>query len=169
MKDLLAEEEGEEMTTSATSRVTPEEDAFWWQGSLYRMKARAEDTGGAIGLVEGSFYQGFGPPLHIHWREDEAFYVLEGEIRVRQGDDEFVAGPGTWVWGPRGVPHAFKVESEKARALILVTPGGFERMFEEGGIPLAEAAEPPVQEYDPEEAIAMSKRFGFDVVGPQLA
>lgn len=105
-----------------------------------RGDARAEDTGGAIGLVEGSFYQGFGPPLHIHWREDEAFYVLEGEIRVRQGDDEF-AGPGTWVWGPRGVPHAFKVESEKARALILVTPGGFERMFEEGGIPLAEASE----------------------------
>jgi hypothetical protein len=47
------------------------------------------------------------------------------------------------MWGPRGVPHAFNVESESARALVLVTPGGFERMFEEGGVALAESAEPP--------------------------
>jgi hypothetical protein len=67
------------------------------------------------------------------------------------------------------VPHAFKVESEGARVLVVVTPGGFERMFEEGGIPADEAAEPPVQDYDPEAAVAISKRFGFEVVGPQLA
>ena len=156
------------MNSAATS-VSAQQEAFWWQGSLYQMKARAEDTRGAIGLVEGSFYKGFGPPLHIHGREDEAFYVLEGQIRFRLRDDEFVAGPGEWVWGPRGVPHTFKVETDGARALILVTPGGFERMFEEGGIPLSEAAEPPAQEYDPDEAVAMGKRFGFEVVGPQLA
>jgi quercetin dioxygenase-like cupin family protein len=155
--------------TSTASNVSAQQDAFWWQGSLMRIKARAEDTGGVLGLVEGSFYQGFGPPLHVHSREDEALYVLEGQIRFRQGDNEFVAGPGTWVWGPRGVPHAFKVESERARALVIVTPGGFERMFEEGGVPAGESAEPPQQNYDPEAAIAISKRFGFEVVGPQLA
>jgi hypothetical protein len=67
-----------------------QEDAFWWQGSLYRIKARAEDTGGALGLVEASFYRGFGPPLHVHRREDEAFYIIAGEIRFRQGEKEFV-------------------------------------------------------------------------------
>jgi quercetin dioxygenase-like cupin family protein len=154
---------------SAASSVSAQQDAFWWQGSLMRIKARAEDTGGALGLIDGSFYAGFGPPLHVHSREDEGLYVLEGRIRVRQGQDEFVAGPGTWVWGPRGVPHAFKVESEGARVLVIVTPGGFERMFEEGGIPAGESAEPPVQEYDPEAAVAISRRFGFEVVGPQLA
>lgn len=154
---------------SAAFSVSAQQDAFWWQGSLMRIKARAEDTGGALGLVDGSFYKGFGPPLHVHSREDEALYVLEGQIRFRQGDDEFVAGPGSWVWGPRGVPHAFKVESERARALVIVTPGGFERMFEEGGVPVGELAEPPEQEYDPEAAIAISKKFGFEVVGPQLA
>jgi quercetin dioxygenase-like cupin family protein len=144
-------------------------DTFWWQGSLMKIKARAEDTGGALGLVEATFrHQGFGPPLHVHSREDEAFYVLEGQIRFRQADDEFVAGPGTWVWGPRGVPHAFKVESEGARALVMVTPGGFERMFEEGGVPATQSADPPEEHYDPEAAIAISKRFGFEVVGPQL-
>jgi quercetin dioxygenase-like cupin family protein len=144
-------------------------DSFWWQGSLMKIKARSEDTGGALGLVEATFHhQGFGPPLHVHSREDEAFYVLEGQIRFRQGDDELVAGPGAWVWGPRGVPHAFKVESQGARALVMVTPGGFERMFEEGGVPATQSTEPPDEQYDPEAAIAISKRFGFEVVGPQI-
>jgi quercetin dioxygenase-like cupin family protein len=155
--------------SSAASDVSSRQHAFWWQGSLMTIKARAEDTGGALGLVEARFDQGFGPPLHVHSREDEAFYVLEGRIRFRQGDDEFVAGPGTWVWGPRGVPHAFKVESESARALVIVAPGGFERMFEEGGVPAADTVEPPEQEYDREAAISISKRFGFEFVGAQLA
>jgi uncharacterized RmlC-like cupin family protein len=135
--------------SGAVSDVSPRQDAFWWQGSLMTIKARAEDTGGALGLVEARF-------------------VLEGQIRFRQGQDEFVAGPGTWVWGPRGVPHAFKVESESARALVIVTPGGFERMFEEGGVPATDASDPPEQEYDPDAATAISTRFGFEVVGPQL-
>jgi quercetin dioxygenase-like cupin family protein len=145
-----------------------DEDAFWWQGGLYRMKARAEDTGGTFGLVEASLYRGFGPPLHVHRREDEALYVIEGEIRFRLGEDEFVRGPGSWVWGPRDVPHTFKVESDDARALILVSPGGFERMFEIGGVPVSDSPQPPAQEYNPEHAVAISKQFGFDVVGPQL-
>jgi quercetin dioxygenase-like cupin family protein len=154
---------------STASDTASMQDAFWWQGSLMTIKARSEETGGALGLVEGSFYGGFGPPLHVHHREDEAFYVLEGEIRFRQGDDEFVAGPGTWVWGPRGVPHAFKVEPGGARALVVVTPGGFERMFEEGGVSVLESPHAPVAQYDPEAAIALAKRFDFEVVGPQLA
>jgi quercetin dioxygenase-like cupin family protein len=155
--------------SSATASATTEKGKFWWQGSLMQIRARGEDTGGALGLVEGQFYRGFGPPLHVHSREDEAFYLLEGEIRFRQGEDEFVAGPGAWVWGPRGVPHAFKVESEQARALVLVTPGGFERMFEEGGVPVADSPEPPPQDYDPQAAAAIAEEFGFEVVGPQLA
>ena len=155
--------------SDAAFTLNPQEDAFWWQGSLYRIKSRAEDTGGALGLVEAAFYRGFGPPLHVHRREDEGIYVIEGEIRFRQGEREFVGGPGSWAWGPRGVPHTFKVESESARALVVVTPAGFERMFEVGGVPLSESAEPPVQEYDPDAAVAISEQFEFEVVGPQLA
>ncbi len=143
-------------------------DAFWWQGSLMTIKARAADTGGALGLVEGTFYEGFGPPLHVHHREDEGMLVLEGEIRFRQGTEEFVAGPGTLVWVPRGVPHAFTVHSPSARALVIVTPGGFEQMFAEGGVPANETSAPPTQHYDPDAARALAEKFGFDVVGPQL-
>lgn len=133
------------------------------------IKTRAQDTGGVLGMVEGSFYKGFGPPLHVHDREDEAFYVLDGEIRFRQGDEEFVAGPGTWVWGPRGVPHAFRVEADEARALVIVTPGGFERMFEVGGTPVGDSIQPPAEDgYDPEAAKALAEQFGFEVIGPPL-
>jgi quercetin dioxygenase-like cupin family protein len=137
---------------------------------VMEIKARAEDTGGALGVLEGSFFEeGYGPPIHVHSREDEVMYVLDGQIRFRVGDDEFVADPGTWVWQPRGVPHSFRVESEGARALVIFTPGGIERMFEDGGVPAGESAGPPQQEYDLEAAAALAKRYGFEVVGPQLA
>ena len=154
--------------SSAALEADHRQDAFWWQGSLMRIKARAADTGGAFGLVEGSFPEGFGPPLHVHDHEDEGLYVLEGAIRFRQGDDEFVAGPGTLVWGPRGVPHAFKVQPGGARALVIVVPGGFERMFEEAGVPARGSAEPPTTQYDVNAARALAEKFGFEVVGPQL-
>jgi mannose-6-phosphate isomerase-like protein (cupin superfamily) len=154
--------------TSTTSAPDATGDAFWWQGSLMKIKARAADTGGALGLIEGIFYEGFGPPLHIHHREDEGMLVLEGEIRFRQGPEEFVAGPGTLVWVPREVPHAFTVQSPSARALVIVTPGGFEQMFADGGMPAGNTTEPPTQHYDPDVARALAEKFGFDVVGPQL-
>jgi quercetin dioxygenase-like cupin family protein len=154
---------------STTTKVNRRQDAVWWQGSRMEIKARAEDTGGALSVLEGHFpYEGYGPPLHVHSREDEAMYVLEGQIRFRVGDDEFVAGPGTWVWQPRGVPQAFRVESASARALVVFSPGGLEGMFEEGGTPAGDSDEPPQEEYDMEAVLALAKRYGFEVVGPLL-
>jgi quercetin dioxygenase-like cupin family protein len=157
--------------SSTTSNLSRRPDAVWWQGGLMEIKSRAEDTNGVLAVLEARFpYEGYGPPLHVHSREDEAVYVLEGQIRFRVGDDEFVAGPGSWVWQPRGVPQAFKVESESARALVVFTPGGLERMFEDGGAPAGESSEPPPEpQPDPEAAAAFAKQYGFEVVGPQLA
>lgn len=157
--------------SNATSSVSRRQSTFWWQGGLMEVKTRAEDTAGALGVLEGRFpYQGYGPPLHVHSREDEAVYVLEGKIRFRVGDDEFVADPGTWVWQPRGVPQSFRVESESARALVIFTPGGLERMWVDGGVPVAESAEPPALPHpDLEASAALAKRFGWEVVGPQVA
>jgi quercetin dioxygenase-like cupin family protein len=154
------------MSTATNAR----QDRYFWQESLMVMKARAGDTGGALGVLEGTFFKkGYGPPLHVHTREDEVMYVLEGQIRFGVGDDEFVAGPGTWVWQPRGVPHSFRVETDGARALLIFTPGGIEGMFEEGGVPAGDSAQPPPQEeYDLEAAVALAKKYGFDVVGPQV-
>ncbi len=148
--------------------LDPHEEAYWWHGSLYRIKARAADTGGALGLVDASLYGGFGPALHVHHREDEAFYVLEGTIRFRVRDEDFVGRPGRWVWAPRQVPHTFTVESEAARTLILFTPGGFERLFEVGGVPAGESPRPPAQEYDLSHTLTFADDFGMEVVGPRL-
>ena len=157
--------------SSADPTVSPRPDIMWWYGGLMEIKARAEDTRGALGVLEGRFpYKGYGPALHVHGREDEAIYVLEGKIRFRVGDDEFVAGPGAWVWQPRGVPQAFSVESDSARVLIVFTPGGLERMFEDGGVPAAESTEPPPQPQPGSETMAaLAMRFGFEFVGPRLA
>src|SRR5215211_5535988 len=158
----------EDIVTGIASTLNGTDDAYWWQGALMKIKARAADTGGALGLVEGTFYQGFGPPLHVHHHEDEGMLVLEGEIRFRQGTEEVTAGPGTLVWAPREVPHAFKVQSPSARALVIVTPGGFEEMFVDGGVPASESTESPALGYDPDAARALAEKFGFDVIGPQL-
>ena len=71
--------------SSTTSHVSPRQDTVWWQGSLMEVKARAEDTGGALGVLQGQFFEeGYGPPLHIHSREDESMHVLEGHPLPRR-------------------------------------------------------------------------------------
>src|SRR4051794_26968650 len=156
------------LMSSTKSNVDLRQDTVWWYGGRMEIKTRAEDTGGALGVLEGHFpYKGDGPALHVHSREDEAIYVLEGQIRFRVGDDEVVAGPRTWVWQPRGGSQAFSVESDSAHVLIMFTPGGLERMFEHGGVRTAVSAEPPPQpQPDPETMAALATRFGFEFVGP---
>ncbi len=143
-------------------------DTVWWQGALFKIKARSERTGGALGLVEANFYGGMGTPLHVHRAEDEAFYIIDGEIRFKQGDEDSVAGPGEFVFGPRDIPHCFKVADGGAKALVLMTPGGLEQMFIEGGVAVTDPGNPPGREYDLERVKALSQKYGFEVIGPPL-
>lgn len=101
-------------------------------GGAIHIRVRSEDTGGTFGLIEQVVPAGFpGPALHTHPEFEETFYVLEGQIAVRVGDEAHEADPGTVAVVPRGTPHTFANPSaEPARMLILVTPGGFERYFE---------------------------------------
>jgi quercetin dioxygenase-like cupin family protein len=103
-------------------------------GGRFTFKASGEDTGGAYALIEMLLPPGGGPPLHLHEREEESFYILEGTLQFQVGDDSLTAGPGAYVKTPRGVPHALKnVGTTPARALVLVTPAGIEKYFEEIG------------------------------------
>ena len=140
----------------------------WWQGSLFRVKGRRDTTNGALGLVEANFWAGMGTPLHIHHSEDEGFYLLDGAIRFRVGDDEFTATSGDFIFGPREVAHCFKVLEPGAKALVLVTPGGLEQMFIEGGVAVTDVSNPPSREYDLEDVKRLARKYGFDVVGPPL-
>jgi mannose-6-phosphate isomerase-like protein (cupin superfamily) len=96
-------------------------------GPRMEVKASADETGGRFGLIES--HQVGDVPLHVHENDDEAFYILEGEYEIRCGDQTFLAGPGTFVYLPHGVPHAQRLKSDTAKKLILIAPGGFENWF----------------------------------------
>lgn len=160
------------MTSAASSHhaqtTRPDQPAVWWQGALMTLKAHRDSTGGALGLVEARFPAGFGPPLHTHHHEDEALYVLDGQLRCRLGEEEFTARAGELFFGPRELPHTFKAGPDGARALVLVLPAGMEQMFQEGGVPAHDPTTPPTLDYDMERVTALAAKYGFDIIGPPL-
>jgi len=146
-----------------------EGNAVWFLRNHMTIKATAESTGGAYGLVESLVAPGFSPPLHVHHREDEAFYVLEGDLTMRCGERTFAAGPGAFVFLPREVPHTFVVEGGRpARMLTLLSPGGGEGVFVDGGRPAENAGLPPATPPDIEALKRVSHQYGAEIVGPPM-
>jgi mannose-6-phosphate isomerase-like protein (cupin superfamily) len=146
-----------------------EGQALWFLRNRMTVKATAGTTGGAFGLLESWLAPGFSPPLHVHQREEEAFYVLEGEVTMKCGDRTFLAAAGAFVLLPRGVPHTFVVEGGRpARMLTLLTPGGGEGVFIEGGRPAEHEGLPPAGPADIEALKRVSGRFGAEIVGPPM-
>jgi quercetin dioxygenase-like cupin family protein len=101
-------------------------------GIEFTVKVSSQDSGGAFTLLDNINPAGTYLPPHVHAQEDETFYVLEGEVEFQVDNQIVRAGPGATVYGPRGIPHAFKViSSTPGRMLVLATPGGFEHCMEE--------------------------------------
>ena len=106
-------------------------------GEVLTIKIAGEDTDGAYTIIQEVSPPSGGPPRHLHHREDEAFYVLEGEYEVQCGDHTLTAMPGTFIFAPRKIPHTFRnVSAGRGKVLAIVTPAGIEKFFEE----LSEAA-----------------------------
>jgi mannose-6-phosphate isomerase-like protein (cupin superfamily) len=110
---------------------------------------------GAYSMVEITAAEarpGWPAPGHVHTREDESWYVIEGELEFQVGDREATAGPGTLVYAPRNVPHRYHVSKAPARYLLFFTPGGIEPLF-------AEVAElqKKLDRYSPEYRIELEK------------
>lgn len=102
-------------------------------GTQFSWKIRGTETSGDFSFVEVVFKKGADAPAHLHHREDEAFYILEGEFTFYVGEDRepTVAGPGSFVWAPRGIRHQYKVTGPTdVRALVLITPAGAETFFD---------------------------------------
>jgi mannose-6-phosphate isomerase-like protein (cupin superfamily) len=119
-------------------------------GDVYRFLATGEETDGKYALFEALVPPGGGPPPHIHSREEEAFYILEGELTLFVGEQRIAARAGTFANVPVGTLHRFRNEGDKpVRLLITVTPSGLENMFFEIAQPLepgATTAPPPTEE-----------------------
>src|ERR1700733_12972054 len=138
-------------------------------GDVYRFLATGEDTNGKYALWEAIVPPGGGPPLHVHSREEEGFYILEGEITFTINGERVVATAGMFANMPVGMPHSFKNESNKpAKMLISVAPAGLEKMFFEIGVPLAEGATtaPLPTKEEIEKLLAIAPRYGIEIKLP---
>jgi mannose-6-phosphate isomerase-like protein (cupin superfamily) len=154
------------MKPQPTLRTPTEGRTIAVVGDVYRFLATGEDTNGKYALWEAIVPPGGGPPPHVHSREEEGFYVLEGDITITIGDKRLVASAGMFANMPVGLPHSFKNEgSQTARMLISVAPAGLERMFFEFGVPLPEGATtalPPTKE-EIEKLLAVAPSYGIEV------
>jgi quercetin dioxygenase-like cupin family protein len=162
------------MSTAPTTIVSPiarladEGEALWFLGTLATVKASSETTAGRVAVIEQLAPQGAGSPLHVHHREDEWFYVIEGTLTFWVGGEVIDAPAGSFVYGPRDIPHTFIVSSPEARFLLVTEPAGFEqfmRAFSERAATrtIPASAGPPS---DPGALIAAAAEFGIEILGP---
>ncbi len=109
---------------------------------------------------------GFGPPLHRHERDDEAFYLLEGELSLDCGDKHFTAGPGDFMLLPRRIPHTFLVTKGPVHGLQITAPAGFEDFIAAAGRPAEAPGLPEHTEPDMPRLLAAAQRYGSQILGP---
>lgn len=139
-------------------------------GDVYRFLALGADTNGRYALWEALVPPGGGPPPHVHSREEEGFYILEGEIKFGVGDQRLVGSAGMFFNMPVGTPHSFRNESDRpARMLISVAPAGLEEMFFEIGVALPEGAKTalPPTKAEIEKLLALAPRYGLEILLPK--
>jgi quercetin dioxygenase-like cupin family protein len=157
----------EESPTAGRHVAAAEGERIWFTNNLMTLKATSATTGGAYALMEAEAPAGSGPPLHVHHREDESFWVLEGVLTVWCGDDVFTAAPGSYVFLPREIPHTFAVEGDRsARILSMATPGGLEGYFVGVGRPAENAGLPPAGPIDVGRLASVGREFGLEILGP---
>ena len=155
---------------SAAPYIAHQGEPRWFGDSLFEFLVPSAETDGQLTVFRATVRQGFAPPRHIHTREDEVFLVLEGDVAFEIDGRRLSAGPGTSVYMPRGVPHAFLVESEVAVMLGVMMPGHFEHLFRTLSVPAATRTLPPAGTAPPEVAAVMAEQraLGTEVVGPPM-
>jgi mannose-6-phosphate isomerase-like protein (cupin superfamily) len=165
---LNAEQEAADRTFAHDSG---EGEAWWWFGMLATIKATGEQTGGRYSLVEILAPDGYEAVLHVHHQEDEGFYILEGEMTFYVGDQTIKARPGSFLFGPKDVPHTFRVDSGPAKLLFVLSPAGFEGLIREIGEPARSLTVPPQPDEEPDEAemermAEIGARYGAESLEP---
>jgi quercetin dioxygenase-like cupin family protein len=140
----------------------------WWIDGVVDVKLTASETDGHLGLWYWIGRRGAASPLHVHHREEEHFLIVEGQIRFFIDGERIDGGPGDRISLPRDIPHAYLVTSETAKAVGMVTPGGFEAFFTDVGAPVR-----PGETSGPSPEIAAvnaaALRQGVETLGPPPA
>ena len=107
-----------------------------YQGGYFKTLLSAEQTNNVMALIEFTLPKGAEPPLHLHQDEDESFYILEGELKIRIGERETTLKQGEAIFAPKNTPHAFTILSDKIKMLNLITPGTLLNFFNEFSTPI---------------------------------
>jgi mannose-6-phosphate isomerase-like protein (cupin superfamily) len=159
---------GRSMEGTARAYVLGEEEgeAIWFLGTLMVVKAGGSETEGRFALIDQFMPADYATPLHVHHTDDEAFYVLEGELRVHYGQQQLTAGPGTWVFAPKGVPHALQTGAAGARVLTFSSPAGFADFVRSAGEPAREHRLPPPMPVDAQRLTAIAQEHDIEILGP---
>jgi quercetin dioxygenase-like cupin family protein len=145
-----------------------EGEARWFLGGVSTIKASGESTGRRVAVIENWAPRGHESPLHVHRNEDEWFFVLSGELTFWVGGETVVAPAGSFVYGPRDVPHTFVVSSDEARFLLVIEPAGFEDFLRALSEPAVAPTLPPssVAPPPPETMLAAAAEYGIEILGP---
>jgi quercetin dioxygenase-like cupin family protein len=139
----------------------------WFFVDLVRVLVGPEQSGGALAVVEMTGRRDEMPPLHVHRREDEAFVVLEGEMTVFTPDGAQSVRAGEAAFAPKDVPHAYRVDSERARWLALSVPGGFASFVLAASDPADEDdLPPPDRPLDMARLVAAAEAHGIEILAP---
>lgn len=117
--------------------------SIWFVGTRGDVLVSSDETDGRLSIVETTGERGEMPPLHVHHSDDEVFHVVEGELTLFWGPNVTTVAAGETALAPRGIPHAFRVESELARWLVVSAPGGFDRFVAAIGVEAAGPGLPP--------------------------
>ena len=132
---------------------------FSMLGTSMRLITPAASTGGQYTMLEQVTPPGWGPPRHVHSREDEIFYILEGSYELHVGDERRTVSAGASAILPRGVPHGFRnIAPTHSRLLCVITPGGLEEYF----LAVAKCSPPP----SPAQLIELARPFGLSLLPP---
>ncbi|HEY2856956.1 MAG TPA: cupin domain-containing protein [Terracidiphilus sp.] len=133
-------------------------------GQVALTKLGGDDTGGAVAVLHVTAPKMSGPPMHRHSREDEWFYVIDGELTFEVDGKRSVAGAGASAFAPRGTVHTFQnFRDEPAHFLVMVTPAGMERMFEEFTTLNKGLSQPDIPG-----VTQIMQNYGLELMGPPL-
>ncbi|MGI4748873.1 MAG: cupin domain-containing protein [Janthinobacterium lividum] len=158
--------------STAFVRAPSVEMSTWYKGILISSLVTEKDTCGAFEIVLSTQKQGTEPPPHVHDREDEFFYVLDGAIDVYVGHECLHATGGECAFLPRRKPHAFKIRTPEVRMLVMITPGGFLNATASMAMPAQELVIPPddglnYATMNLDETMRIFDRYGVRLLRPE--
>lgn len=148
-----------------------EGEARWWLGGPAIIKASGKETDGRFSLVEIVDAEGVETPLHVHHNEDESFWILEGSFTFEVGSQTIKAEPGSFLFGPKDIPHRYRVDKGPARLLFLFSPAGFEDFIRDTSEPISTPTLPPPSDMQPsseemEQLMApFLQKYGLEILG----